>query len=161
MQIPSREQCLENTAKAQLIEEKLNDLFKKDTAESYIEACDLLDREDTFEIAKQNQRIYILTIISIILRAEVENKIDNNICRRRSVDQIIEIYKAMVILLRRIEFDFPMELRMDILNVMESENISRLAAIGIINGSVILFQKEKLMQGLVALLEKENEDNDE
>lgn len=161
MQIPSREQCLENTAKAQIIEEKLNDLFKKDTAESYIEACDLLDREDTFEIAKQNQRIYILTVISIILRAEVENKIDNNICRRRSVNQIIEIYKAMVILLRRIEFDFPMELRMDILNVMESENISRLAAIGIINGSVILFQKEKLMQGLVALLEKENEDNDE
>lgn len=152
MQIPSREQCLENTAKAQLIEEKLNDLFKKDTAESYIEACDLLDREDTFEITKQNQRIYILTIISIILRAEVENKIDNNICRRRSVDQIIEIYKEMIILLRRIEFDFPMELRVDILNVMESENISRLAAVGIINGSNILVQKRKLLQGFVDLL---------
>lgn len=155
MQIPTREQCMENTKKAQLIEEKVNELFGKDTAESYIEACEFLDREETFEIAKHNQRIYILTIISIILRAEVESKVENNICRRRSVDKIVELYKVIVILLRRIEFDLPEELYEDLLNVMKAENISRLAVVGIINGSYILVQKRKLLQGFVDLLAQE------
>lgn len=152
MQIPSREQCIENSINADAIEKQVMQLLMYDKPERYIEACDLLDSNKCSEIAKHNQRIYILTIISVILRAEVKEGIDNNICRGRTIDEIIELYKVMVMLFRRMEFDMPSDLCMDILEVIRNENISMMAAIGIVQSSTSLIDKEKIRKGLISLI---------
>lgn len=152
MQIPSGKQCIENSIKAEAVEQQVMQLLMYDKPERYIEACDLLDSENCTEIAQQNQRIYILTIISVILRAEVKDGIVYNICRGRSIDEIIEIYKVLVMLFRRIEFDLPEELCMDILEIISNENISMMAAIGIVQSSTSLIAKEKIRQGLINLI---------
>lgn len=152
MQIPSGKQCIENSIKAEAVEQQVMQLLMYDKPERYIEACDLLDGTECSEIAKQNQRIYILTIISVILRAEVKEGIDNNICRGRTIDEIIELYKVMVMLFRRMEFDMPSDLCMDILEVIRNQNISMMAAIGIVQSSTSLIDKEKIRKGLISLI---------
>ena len=153
MAIPTREESVQSDKLACQIEDKIEALLVGATEENYYNICKLLDEEESVDISTKNQRIYILEMLGTILRAELQKGINPHIFVKRSIDDLISLYKKTVLLLRRIEFDFPLEYQMEIYEFIVEEQISLLAIVGIIQSSKILIDKDKIRNGLVELLQ--------
>lgn len=152
MIIPNKEECIQGDMHAAQIERTVDELSADGTDESYHNICKLLDDEESINVAMKNQRIFILETLGTILRAELEKQIRPNIFEGRNTTELVALYKKTVLLLRRIEFDFPHEYQMELFNHIIRERISVLAVVGIIQSCSCLVDKDKIRNGLVEVL---------
>ena len=150
MTIPSYQELLETNTEAETLERKINMLAAEETG--CFEAVDLLLDSKVRDIASKNQRIFILLIMANIAKMEISQNESNVLFKNRTADELIRLYQNMVLLLRRIEFDFPGEFLTEIVDYMLSEKISATAVFGIINGARIILQKDKVRNGIMKVL---------
>lgn len=153
MAVPTKEECVQSDILATQIEKKIEEMNKDASQEDYQNICKLLDEERCVDVSTKSQRIYILEMLGIILKAELQKGIEHNIFEGRNIEELIALYKKITMLLRRIEFDFPLEYQMELYEYIIDERISLLAVIGIIQRSEILIDKEKIRRGLVKILQ--------
>lgn len=150
MLIPTYQEIKEVNSKAELLEKEVNRLILQQNDD--LTAIDLLLEPKTSEIALYNQRIYILNLLAQIGRMETERGEVKRLFSNRNTDKLVDLYRTMVLLLRRIEFDLPSEYMRDIADFITSENLGATAIVGIINSSRVILQKDKVRKGIVRIL---------
>lgn len=152
MVIPNRDECIQSDMLAARIEKSVDELSADASDEAYHNICYLMDEGETVSVAMKNQRIFILETFGTILRTELEKQIRPNIFEGRNTTKLITLYKKTVLLLRRIEFDFPLEYQMELFHHINRERMSILAVVGIIQSCNCLVDKNKIRNGLVEVL---------
>ncbi len=150
MLIPTYQEIKEVNSKAELLEKEVNRLILQQNDD--VTAIDLLLEPKTSKIALYNQRIYILNLLAQIGRMETERGEVKRLFSNRNTDKLVDLYRTMVLLLRRIEFDLPSKYMRDIADFITSENLGATAVVGIINSSRVILQKDKVRKGVVRIL---------
>lgn len=148
--IPTYQEIKKVNTDAEYLENKVNALLIQQG--NCLEAIDILLDQKASEIASYNQRIYILRILAQIGKIEVERCERKMLFPNRTTDELIILYRVMVLYLRRIEFDFPGEYVDEIAEFIVSENLSATAIVGIIDSARIIIQKNKVRKGIVKIL---------
>ena len=148
--IPTHQDIKQINIEAELLENKVNELLMRQG--TYSGAMDLLLDSKASEIASYNQRIYILRILAQIGKIELERGEKKMLFHNRTTDDLITLYRTMVLCLRRIEFDFPGEFLNEIADFIVSENLSAIAIVGIIDSARVIIQKDKVRKGIVKIL---------
>ncbi len=149
MEIPTYEEMLIANEKSKEIEHRIDIAFFN---KEYKELEEILKREETQILAGKNQRIYLIYLISEIVAEEINQNVGRNLLEGRKVDEAIRVYRILSLYLRRIEFDFPTEQKNEIVIYILQEKISITAVLGVIRTNTSIIQKDKVVNGLRAVL---------
>ena len=98
-------------------------------------------------IAGSNQRIYILYMMFQLMALEIELSGKTSL-EGKTVSQIIRNYQILTLYLRRIEFDFPNDLQMEVLEYLKQEKVGLKIVVGIVNQNQVILQKQKVIDRL-------------
>ena len=150
MIIPTREKIQEINNKALGLKKKTEELIQN---HNYPEIIKLYSENETKTIAGMNRDIYIFGIVSLILEDELRNK-QKCFLEGSSFDEAIRLFRISSLLLRRIEFEFPMELQVDILTFIQQEEISMDFIFGVIKNNKAIVEKQKVISRFRELLTK-------
>jgi hypothetical protein len=148
--IPTYQEIAKINREAELLENEVNELLKQ--RGTGLDAIDCLLDSKALEIASYNQRIYILRILAQIGRIEIERGERKTIFLNRNTDELITLYRVMILYLRRIEFDFPDEYVNEIAGYIITEKISAIAIVGIIDSARSIILKNKVRKGVIKIL---------
>ena len=144
MKIPTQEDIYLVNQKASKLEE-IMDMHLK--AKEYAQIFNLLSTEENKTIAGNNQRIYILYIMFQLMALEIELSGKTSL-EGKNVSQIIRNYQILTLYLRRIEFDFPNDLQIEILDYLKQEKVSLKIVTGIVTKNEVIIQKQKVINRL-------------
>ena len=140
MIIPTHEEIAQINDKAELLEKTINSLLFD---EKYDQIVKLFEEPETNEIVNKNQNIYILQLMICLIDYEIKLTGKTSL-KGKDTTQLIRCYRIISLFLRRLEFDFPLELQRDIIDYMRSEGISEDLVIGIISVNPRILQKQKV-----------------
>lgn len=141
-------QQIKNDAKK--IKYKINSLLKE---KKYVNVCKILDEKWVFELSGKNAELFVLQIMKNI-QIQEQTMGMRGIFYNRNINEIVDIYESMVLLLRRIEFDFPQEYQEELLYYMNERNLSWVCAIGVIQGAPYLLAKEEVIDKVQKIFTK-------
>lgn len=148
MKIPTYEEIFTVNQRASVLEETINrHLISKE----YDQIFSLLSLEDNRAIAGSNQRIYILYMMFHLMALEIESSGTTSL-EGKSVSQIIRHYQILTLYLRRIEFDFPNNLQIEIMEYLSQEKIGLKIVVGIVNKNDVIIQKQKVINRLTEIV---------
>ena len=150
MKIPTYQEMIKINNESEVLEKKINLLLEQPNGSEQV--IDLLLKRDVYDIALRNQRIFILIILAHVGKDEIANKERRQLFHNRKIDDLISLYQTLILLLRRIEFDFPSDYSVKAAEYIFSEQISATAVMGIIDGANIIIQKEKVRDGIIQIL---------
>ena len=114
----------------------------------------LLKEPENSQYAGNDYRIYTIRILSEINDFETKKGIKKGILCDRTADEAIAIYREMVLLLRRLEFNLPEEYQYEIIPYVLNKNISAEAIWGIIQANMHLRAKDVIIQRLQNIMHK-------
>lgn len=151
MIIPTHEEMLSVNTKSIEIKNRINDIVLAGNVK--IEDLEvILRQEETRRLAGMNQDIYLICLISEIYREEKRQGEEKSIFDNRNIDEAIRVYRILSLYLRRIEFDFPMEQKSEIINYILNEKLSITAVFVVIMSNMAIIQKEKVINGFKEIL---------
>ena len=151
MTIPTYEEAAQIQLEAEKIEEDINELLYKKEYDLVIRK---MNATDTLEISHNNQRIYILYIMTNLIDCEIKAKGFTTL-ENKNTSQIIRIYKILSLFYRRMEFEFSAEEQKEIMDFIKHENIiSAEILLGVIQNNIYIINKQKVIANLSKILEK-------
>ena len=135
---------------------KISENEKIIDAKAKIETClqkgdyssldNFLNSEETRELLGKDQELYIVGILSEVNKIETKNGICKGILYGRTLKDSVFVYKEVVLLLRRLEFDLPKEYQKELINYIYDNEISVIAVWAIIQGTKYLYAKEIIVE---------------
>jgi len=120
--------------------------------ENYCALKNLLDNNDVKELLGKDQELYIINILFEVNRIEIENNVSTVILSGHSLKEAVRIYKELVLLLRRLEFDLPIEYQNELISYMKENGISVIGVWAIIQEAEYLYAKELIVERFKRLL---------
>ncbi len=150
MIIPKRDEIKKIQGYASEIEKQINSCLAEKV--NYSEIIKILSSEKVQEILGKNQNIYILYIMSKVLEFELNQNVPRTVFDGRNTRDIIRLYRILTLYLRRLEFDFSKEYKMETIEYILSEKISMVAVMAIINNNNIIIHKERVISELQNIL---------
>ena len=148
MIIPTREEIALYNKKTDELERIINAHLSN---KEYEQIVLLFSDKETQVLTFKNSRAYIFQIIARLIKYETDLTSKTSF-ENRDISQIARIYRTVSLYLRRLEFDFPTELQMELLNYFEHENLSLELLIGIIMNNTKLVHKQKIIDRLSKLI---------
>ena len=153
MVIPTYEEIESYNTKSGELDKKINAYLREN---DYASLYSLLDNKETQLLTYKNQRAYMLRIITQLIKYEIDST-GNTSFEGRNTSEIIRIYKNISMYLRRIEFNFPIDLQKRILIYMREEKVSIELVIGIIMNNTKIVHRKEIINKLSELIGEENE----
>ena len=144
MKIPTFEEISSINKSASELEDSINKFLEK---KEYGQIFNILSSKDNKTIAGSNQRIYILYMMFQLMALEIELSGKTSL-EGKTVSQIIRNYQILTLYLRRIEFDFPNDLQMEVLEYLKQEKVGLKIVVGIVNQNQVILQKQKVIDRL-------------
>ena len=148
MKIPTFEEISTINQRATELEKIIDNCLE---LKEYDQILNLLSLNENMAIAGNNQRIYILYIMFQLMALEIESSGTTSL-EGKTVSQIIRNYRILTLYLRRIEFDFPTEQQLEILEYIKQERLSLELLIGIVIKNSVIIQKQKIINTLSELV---------
>ena len=148
MKIPTFEEISTINQRATELEKIIDNCLEM---KEYDQILNLLSLNENMAIAGNNQRIYILYIMFQLMALEIESSGTTSL-EGKTVSQIIRNYQILTLYLRRIEFDFPTEQQLEILEYIKQERLSLELLIGIVTKNSVIIQKQKIINTLSELV---------
>lgn len=134
--------------KAMAIKKQIDQLIEN---ECYIEVTDLLDQEESRELAGKDAELFVLEIMNNIQKQEQKLGKTGIFCDRK-VHEVVDIYEQIVLFLRRIEFDFPEEYQNELLCYMVQQKLSWICVVGVAQGNPYILDKEKVINKFLKMM---------
>lgn len=134
-------------------EEMREDIEKYLKFEDYEKLERILDSKEASELLGKNQEMYILGILNWINKLERDNKVEKTILKGRTISEAVGIYRKIVLLLRRLEFDLPMDYQEEVVEYIRKNEISIIGVWAIVQCTKYLYAKDLIIERLNGLLE--------
>lgn len=123
---------------------------------AYVEKClsekdykgldKFLDQSEAKKYMAEDQSMYIMGILCEVQRIENENGITKGFLSCRSIQEAVETYRLLVLLLRRLEFDLPYEYQREIMAFINVNEISVIGVWAVVQGTKYLYAKELIIE---------------
>lgn len=149
MAIYTKEQYRALYAESAKIKSKLEELLRSG---EYNNVFALLEEEKSEFLAGYDRVMYVMRLMAIIYKEEVENGIENYVLKNRTVQQIDVLYRTLVFYLRRLEFDLEDEEQMELLWYIREQGVSAVGVLGVINLAPYIYNKEKVWNRFLELI---------
>lgn len=153
MVIPDREEYLRIDKECEMVKAQIQKLVHKQTLEGFEALCSLLKDENIDALCEKDRDLFVLKRMSMILEQELLNGEERLLFENRSIDDVIEVYETVVLYLRRIEFDLPVELQICLLEYIQEQQLSMICILGIIQAAPYIYRKQKVWQAFCELVE--------
>lgn len=111
----------------------------------YLLMDEFLNSEEARELMRKDQELYIIGILSEVNKIETHNGVSKCFLHGRSLMELIHMYKEIVLLLRRLEFDLPKEYQVELIDYISKNDISIIAIWAIVQGTKYLYAKELII----------------
>mgnify|MGYP000424982120 CR=1 FL=1 len=134
--------------KAMAIKKQIDQLIEN---KCYIEVSNLLDQEESRDLAGKDAELFALQIINNIHKQEQKLGRQGIFCDRK-VCELVDIYEQIVLFLRRIEFDFPEEYQNELLGYMVQQKLSWICVVGVAQGNPYILDKEKVINKFLKMM---------
>lgn len=106
----------------------------------------LLGSEEARTLLGTNQSLYIIGILNEVHKIEKQNNINKTILYGRSMDEVVNVYKNLVLLLRRLEFNLEKELQLELLDYIKALNISVIGVWVVVQKTEYLYAKDVIIE---------------
>lgn len=126
----------------------------QDTPQAVEALCTFLESKAVEELFTEDTELYILQFLAAIAREETRAGVMPTVFSGRTYEQVLTLYRRMVLFLRRLEFGLPEELQRELLSYLEKEEISFQAVLGVIYAEEYFYHKQELVTSFLALLQK-------
>lgn len=148
MIIPTREEITLYNNKTEELDRIINTHLEKNEYEQIIH---LFDDRETQILTFKNSRAYVLQIIARLIKYEMDLTGKTSF-ESRNTAQMIHIFRTVSLYLRRLEFDFPEDLQLELWHYSEQEKLSMELLIGILMNNTKLVQKQKILDRLKKII---------
>lgn len=148
MKIIRKAEYYQIQCKAMVIKKQIDQLIEN---KCYIEVSNLLDQEESRDLAGKDAELFVLEIMNNIQKQEQELG-ESGIFSERKVHELVDIYEQIVFFLRRIEFDFPEEYQNELLGYMVQQKLSWICVVGVAQGNPYILDKEKVINKILKMM---------
>ena len=149
MIIPTHDEIKQFNIEAEKLEKIVNNLLRQ---KAYDQLVKRFENKEAKILACKNQKIHLLEIMVRLIQYEIVNTGRTSL-EGKDATQIIRIYQIVSLYLRRIEFDFPVNLQQELLLYLNQEGISLELLVGIIMNNTKIVHKQKIIKCLSGLIE--------
>ncbi len=112
----------------------------------------LLTSERFLFLSSFNSTLYMLRLIINIYLEESTQQIPNHIFLNRNLQDVQDLYTQLTFLLRRLEFNFPLDLQKEIVPFILNKNLSMVCVLGVIQQAPYSFNNELTLNSFRNLL---------
>lgn len=129
----------------QIINHLENQIDMALSQKDYALASKIISSEEVVSYSSHSSTLYTLRILNVIYLEELHQEINNHIFLDRNISQLIQTYIQLCFYLRRLEFDFPIELQKELISFIANEKLSFVCIIGTIKQSIYIYSKDLVL----------------
>lgn len=115
------------------------------------ELCKFLDKQRIMELAAKDADLFIMEIMK---QAQKQEQLLGmlGVFTNRSLQEIVEVYEQLVLLLRRIEFDLPQEYQEELFIYIKQQRLSWVSVFEVIKDAPYILDKCKVIEKVQNML---------
>lgn len=115
------------------------------------ELCKFLDKQRIMELAAKDSDLFIMEIMK---QAQKQEQLLGmlGVFTNRSLQEIVEVYEQLELLLRRIEFDLPQEYQEELFIYIKQQRLSWVSVFEVIKDAPYILDKRKVTEKVQNML---------